>query len=204
MVFGYARVSTKEQNIDLQIRALLKSGIEKENIVKDVVSGAQSERKKLNILINELRRGDTLVVWKLDRLARSLIHFSKVINILNEKGVRFKSLTESFIDTTEKSAQSKFIINIFAVLAEMERDIIIERTKAGLESAKLRGKVLGRRKGLTKEGEEKAILCAYHFNEGILSVPNILKKVGVSKATYYKYLELKGLKGKVRPYKNKH
>ncbi|WP_051638298.1 hypothetical protein [Maribacter sp. Hel_I_7] len=79
--------------------------------------------------------------------------------------------------------------------------IIIERTKAGLESAKLRGKVLGRRKGLTIKGEENAILCAYHFNEGILSIPNILKKVEVSKATYYKYLELKGLKGKVKPYK---
>jgi DNA invertase Pin-like site-specific DNA recombinase len=200
MIFGYARVSTNEQNIDLQVRALLKYGIDKKNIIKDVVSGAQSKRIRLEELLKSLREGDTLVVWKLDRLARSLIHFNKVMNTLNEKGVRFKSLTESFIDTTEQSAQSKFIINMFAVLAEMERDIIIERTKAGLDSAKLRGQILGRPKGLSKSAEDKAVLCAYHFNEGKLTIPQILKKVGVSKATYYKYLELKGLKGKIRPY----
>lgn len=203
MVFGYARISTKEQNLDLQLRALLKYGIDKQNIVQDIVSGAQSERKNLDNLLNSLREGDTLIVWKLDRLARSLIHFNKVMNTLNEKGIQFKSLTESFIDTTEQSAQSKFIINMFAVLAEMERDIIIERTKAGLQSAKLRGEILGRPKGLSKSAEDKAVLCAYHFNEGKLTVDQILKEVGISKATYYKYLELKGLKGKIRPYAKK-
>ena len=151
MLFGYARVSTKDQNADLQINALLKFGVEEKNIIKDVVSGAAAERKKLNALLEKLRSGDTLVVWKLDRLARSLIHFNKVMNDLNKRGIQFKSITEAFIDTTDSSPHSKFIVNIFAALAEMERDIIIERTKAGLASAKKRGKVIGAPRGLSKK-----------------------------------------------------
>lgn len=200
MTFGYARISTKEQNLDLQLNALLKYGIEEKNILKDVVSGAQSERKKLDTLLKKLRPGDTLVVWKLDRLARSLIHFNKVMNELNEREIKFKSITENFIDTTETSAHSKFITNMFAVLAELERDIIIERTKAGLESARLRGKIIGRPEGLSKEAKRKAELCEYYFNEGKLKVGEICKIVDVSRATYYKYLKAKGLKGKLRPY----
>lgn len=201
MVFGYARVSTKEQNLDLQLSSLLKYGIEEKNIVKDVVSAASSKRIKLDKLIEKLREGDTLVVWKLDRLARSIIHFNKVMNDLAERGIKFKSITEPFIDTTEKSAHSSFIINIFASLAELERDIIIERTKAGLESARNRGKILGAPKGLSVENKKKAKMCAYYFNEGILKVDDICKTVGVSKGTYYKYIEHEGLKDKVRPYK---
>ncbi len=200
MVFGYARISTKEQNLDLQLNALLKYGINEKNIVQDVVSGANAERKQLNKLLDKLREGDTLVVWKLDRLARSLIHFNKMMNTLAERGIKFKSITETFIDTTEASAQSKFITNMFAVLAELERDIIIERTKAGLESARLRGKIIGRPSGVRKKDQRKIELCAYHFNEGKLTVSEICKTVEVSRATYYKYLKLKGLDGKLRPY----
>ena len=201
MTFGYTRISTKEQNLDLQLNALLKYGVEEKNIVKDVVSGASSERKKLEQLIEKLRSGDTLVVWKLDRIARSLIHFNKVMNNLNERNIKFKSITETFIDTTEKSAQGKFIINMFAVLAELERDMIIERTKAGLESARLRGKIIGRPEGLSKDAKKKVELCAYYFNEGKLSVDEICKLVEISRGTYYKYLEIKGLRGQIRKYK---
>lgn len=204
MIFGYARISTKEQNLDLQLRALLKYGINKENIIKDIVSGAASERKKLDTLLCDLRKGDILIVWKLDRLARSLIHFNKVMNDLNERGIAFKSITEPFIDTTKKSAHGNFIINIFASLAELERDIIIERTKAGLESAIARGIVLGAPKGLTVKNKKKAIECAYHFNEGVLSISAICKVVGVAKGTYYKYIELQGLKDKKRPYRKSY
>ena len=142
MIFGYARVSTNEQNLDLQIDAFLKEGLKEKNIYTDKISSTAEERKSLNRLLSYAREGDTIVVWKLDRLARSLIHFTKLMNELEEKGVKFKSITEPFIDTTKKSSHSKFLINMFAALAQLERDIIIERTKAGLESARRRGKIL--------------------------------------------------------------
>lgn len=204
MLFGYARVSTQDQNADLQIRALLKYGVKEKNIITEKISGTTSKRKKLENLIKILRDGDTLVVWKLDRLARSLIHFNTIINELNKNNVKFKSITESFIDTTSDSAQAKFIVNIFAALAELERDIISERTLAGLDSARKRGKILGPPKGISKKNKAKARLCAVHFKEGVLTVDEICYEVGVSRGTYYKYIEHEGLKGKVRKYKKKY
>ena len=200
MLFGYARISTNDQNLDLQIKALIDFGVNEKNIITDIVSGAASDRSKLDRLIEKLRKGDTLVVWKLDRLARSVIHFSKVMNDFNENGIFFKSITEPFIDTTESSPHSKFIINMFAILAELERDIIVERTKAGLESARRRGKIIGRPNGLNDQAKRKMELCAYYFNEGKLTVKEICNVVDVSRATYYKYLRLKGLNEKLRPY----
>ena len=200
MVFGYARVSTEEQSINLQLDALLKAGVDEKNIYVDKVSGVRSERKNLSRLLKKMREGDTLVVWKLDRLVRSLIHLTKLVAEFEDKGVKFKSITEPFIDTTNNSPHSNFLINIFGALAQLERDIIIERTKAGLESARRRGAVLGAPTGLSKRAKDKATLCAYYFKEGKLSVTEICKLVGISRASYYKYLEHEGLRGKVRPY----
>ncbi len=202
MVFGYARVSTSDQNLDLQIDAFLKEGIDEKNIYTDKVSSTKEERKSLSKLLNYVREGDTIVVWKLDRLARSLIHFTNFINDLNEKGVQFKSITEPFLDTTDTSSHSKFIVNMFAALAQLERDIIIERTKAGLASARLRGKILGAPKGISKKNQQKAVLCEEYFNEGKLTVKQICEQLEISRATYYKYLRYRGLDGKLRPYKN--
>ena len=176
MVFGYARVSTVEQSLDLQLDAFLKEGIEQKNIYTDKVSSTKEE------------------------LARSLIHFTKLMQKLDEKGVKFRSIIESFIDTTKKSSQSEFIINIFAALAQLERDIIIERTKAGLESAKRRGKVLGAPKGISKKNQQKAVLCEEYFKEGKLTVSEICERLDISRATYYKYLRHRGLSGMLRPY----
>ena len=201
MIFGYARVSTQEQNLDLQLDALLKEGIPQKNIYTDKVSSTKEERKSLKKLLNYVREGDTIVVWKLDRLARSLIHFTKLMTKFEEKGVKFKSITEPFIDTTEKSSHSEFIINIFAALAQLERDIIIERTKAGLESARRRGKVLGAPRGISKKNQQKAVLCEEYFKEGKLTVTEICERLDVSRATYYKYLRYRGLSGKLRAYK---
>ncbi len=203
MVFGYARVSTMDQNLDLQIDAFLKEGIDVKNIFKDKVSSSKEDRKSLSKLLEYVRDGDTIVVWKLDRLARSLIHFTNFINQLNEKGVKFKSITEPFLDTTDTSSHSKFIVNMFAALAQLERDIIIERTKAGMESARLRGRVLGAPKGLSKKNMRKAILCEEYFNEGKLTVKQICDQLEMSRATYYKYLRIRGLDGKLRPYGGK-
>ncbi|SDQ98738.1 recombinase family protein [Flagellimonas zhangzhouensis] len=193
MVFGYARVSTMEQSLDLQLDALLKEGIPQKNIYTDKVSSTKEVRKSLSKLLKYVRDGDTIVVWKLDRLARSLIHFTNLMTKLKEKGVRFRSITEPFIDTTEKSSHSEFIINIFAALAQLERDIIIERTKAGLESARRRGKILGAPKGLSKKNQQKAVLCEEYFNDGVLTVTEICERMNISRATYYKYLRLRGL-----------
>lgn len=201
MVFGYARVSTAEQSLDLQLDALLKEGIEQKNIYTDKVSRTKEERKSLAKLLSYVREGDTIVVWKLDRLARSLIHFAKLISELDEKGVKFRSITESFIDTTKKSSQSEFIINIFAALAQLERDIIIERTKAGLESARRRGKIIGAPKGISKKSKQKAVLYKEYFNEGKLTVSETCERLDISRATYYKYFRYHGYSGKLRPYK---
>ena len=202
MEFGYARVSTYEQSLNLQLDALLKEGIDKKNIYTDKVSSTKQDRENLSKLLNYVREGDTIVVWKLDRLARSLIHFTKFINELNEKGLRFRSITEPFLDTTDKSSHSQFIVSIFAALAQLERDIIIERTKAGLESARARGKVLGAPKGLSEKAKKTAMLAEHYFKEGKLTVPEILHELNISKATYYKYLRHRKVKG-IRPYSRK-
>ena len=200
MVFGYARVSTLDQSLNLQMDALLKEGVRKENIYTDKVSSTVQERKSLNKLWDFVRSGDTIIVWKLDRLARSLIHFTKLMTELEAKGVKFKSITEPFIDTTKQSSHTNFLINMFAALAQLERDIIIERTKAGLESAQQRGIVLGAPKGLSKKNQQKAVLCEEYFKEGKLTVSQICSQLKISRATYYKYLRIRGLQGKLRSY----
>lgn len=200
MIFGYARVSTSDQSLDLQIDALLKEGIERKNIHTDKISSMFKERKSLNKLWDFVREGDTIVVWKLDRLARSLIHFTNLMNELEDKGVKFKSITEPFIDTTKESPHSSFLVNMFAALAQLERDIIVERTKAGLESARIRGRILGAPKGLSKKNKQKAVLCEEYFEEGKMTVSEICDRLEISRATYYKYLRIRGFAGKLRPY----
>ena len=146
MIIGYARVSTDEQNMDLQIQALEKAGCHK--IFSDHgFSGIQLNRPQLKEAINSLQNGDTFVVWKLDRLGRSLAHLVEMIKDFSNKGIQFKSLTEN-IDTT--SPGGTLIFHIMAAMAQFERDLIGERTKAGLESARRRGELLGRRKKLNK------------------------------------------------------
>ena len=200
MEFGYAMVSTSDQSLNLQIDALLKEGIEKKNIHPDKVSSTVKERKSRNKLLDFVREGDTIVVWKLDRLARSLIHYTKLMNELEGKGVKFKSITEPFIDTTKEPSHSRILVNMFAALAQLERDIIVERTKAGLESARIRGRVLGAPKGLSKKNKQKTVLCEEYFKEGRMTVTEICDRLEISRATYYKYLRIRGLQGKLRPY----
>ena len=119
MLFGYARVSTSSQNLDLQIDALLKAGVKEKNIFKDVSSGAKANRKSLDLLLEKLREDDVVVVWKMDRIARSVSHMLKLVDEFKERGIGFKSLQEPFIDTT--SSHGKFVLTIFSAVAEMER-----------------------------------------------------------------------------------
>src|SRR5919202_3757317 len=135
MLIGYARVSTNEQNLDLQRDAVQKAGCEQ--IYTDQVSGTKARRPGLEQALSHLRSGDTLVVWRLDRLGRSLRQLIDTVTELQEKGVEFKSVTES-IDTT--TSGGRLVFNIFASLGEFEREIIRERTQAGLQAARTRGR----------------------------------------------------------------
>ncbi|MBQ0733891.1 recombinase family protein [Aquimarina celericrescens] len=191
MLFGYARISTSSQNLDLQVDALLKAGVDIKNIYKDISSGAKAHRKNLDLMLDKLREDDIVIVWKMDRIARSVSHMLKLVEQFNELGVSFKSIQESFMDTT--SAHGKFIFTLFSAIAQMERDIIIERTRAGLDSARRRGVQFGRKRGLNEEAKKKAILAEKYYRDNKLSITDIMKLVDIkSKPTLYKYLAHQG------------
>jgi DNA invertase Pin-like site-specific DNA recombinase len=182
MLIGYARISTHDQTLSLQKDALEKAGCEK--IFTDTVSGTKAERKGLTEALSHLREGDTLVVWRLDRLGRSLRHLIDTITKLADRGVGFKSLTEN-IDTT--TSGGKLVFHIFGALAEFEREIIRERTTAGLDAARSRGKVGGRPKILsTKEVQMLRNMAA----DKSLTVSDICKTLGIGRTTFYRYVKV--------------
>ena len=186
MKIGYARVSSLDQNYDLQIDAVKKEGCEK--IFKEKVIGGKSERKELTRLFDQLRAGDQLVIWKLDRLGRSLQHLVGLVKELIEKDIGLKSLNDP-IDTT--TAQGRLVFNLFASLSEFERDIIRERTMAGLKSARVRGRIGGRKPGLSEDAEKTAIAAELLYKERVLSVRDICSKLNISIPTIYKYLRFR-------------
>lgn len=177
---GYARVSTQDQNADLQEDALSKAGCEK--VFTDKASGAQADRPQLEAALSYLREGDVLVVWRLDRLGRSLKHLITVVSDLEDRGVGFRSLSES-IDTT--TSAGKLIFHVFAALAEFERDLIRERTKSGLEAARARGRKGGRKPSLSPK---KIEVARRMYKDGDSTVAEIAKVLGVSRATIYRHL----------------
>src|SRR5256714_3050001 len=184
MLVGYARVSTSDQTLNLQKDALEKIGCTK--IFTDTASGAQTERKGLDEALAYVREGDTLVVWRLDRLGRSLKHLLETITTLNKRKIGFKSLTES-IDTT--TSNGRLIFNIFASLAEFERDLIRERTKAGLQAARARGRVGGRPKAPTLNTLKKVALAQSLYDDKNNTIDEICKTLNISRATLYRYIK---------------
>ena len=180
MLIGYARVSTDEQNLDLQLSALKQAGCEQ--TYTDKISGTKANRPGLIEALSHLREGDTLVVWRLDRLGRSLRHLIDTVTDLQERGIEFKSITEA-IDT--RTSGGKLVFHIFGALAEFEREIIRERTNAGLSAARSRGKTGGRPKALTdKQVQILHQLAADRSN----SVQEICKTLGISRKTFYRYV----------------
>lgn len=179
-IFGYARVSTSDQNTNLQRDKLLEAGCDQ--IFEDIASGAKANRPELDCMLEMLREGDTVVVWKLDRLGRSMQHLIDLIDKFNDMGVQFKSLTEQ-IDTS--TAGGTLIFNVFASIAQFERDLIRERTKAGLEAARARGRNGGRRPILTdaqiKEARE------LYMTQSI-TVSQIARMMGCGRSTIYRAL----------------
>jgi DNA invertase Pin-like site-specific DNA recombinase len=176
MLIGYARVSTYEQTLNLQQDALTKAGCTK--IFTDTASGAKSERKGLDEALSYVRKGDTLVVWRLDRLGRSLPHLISTMTDLVERGIGFKSLTEN-IDTT--TSGGKLIFHIFGALAEFERNLISERTTAGLTAARERGRIGGRPKALTPRQIQIAQAL---YDDPKNSIKEICRTLKISKATF--------------------
>src|SRR3954470_24691805 len=181
MLVGYARVSTTDQTLDLQRDALTKAGCTK--IFTDTASVALTERKGFLEALDHVRAGDTLVVWRLDRLGRSLKDLITRITELNDRKIGFKSLTEN-IDTT--TSGGKLIFHIFGALEEFERDIIRERTSAGLEEARTRGRTGGRPKSLTSS---KQALAQRLYADKENSVTEICKILGISRATLWRYVK---------------
>jgi DNA invertase Pin-like site-specific DNA recombinase len=181
MLIGYARISTHDQTLSLQQDALEKAGCSK--IFTDTVSGVKTERKGLDEALNYVRKGDTLVVWRLDRLGRSLPHLISTMTALEERGIGFKSLTES-IDTT--TSGGKLIFHIFGALAEFERDIIRERTQAGLSAARARGRKGGRPHALTPK---QLAIAKQLYQDKQHSIAEICNTLKVSKATLYRSLK---------------
>ncbi len=180
MQVGYARVSTLEQNLDLQLDALDKSGCQR--VFKDTTSGARSDRQGLRDALDYVREGDVLVVWKLDRLGRGLRHLIDTITSLDARGVGFKSLQES-LDTT--TSGGRLIFHIFGALAEFERELIRERTMAGLHAARARGREGGRPQKL--DGRKLA-LARSMMQDKTVSVTEVAKTLGVNRSTLYRAL----------------
>lgn len=180
MLVGYARVSTQDQKPELQLDALRRADCER--VFEEKASGAQRDRPELKAALDYLREGDTLIVWKLDRLARSLKQLIETVEALEERNIGFRSLTES-IDTTTPGG--RLVFHIFGALAEFERSIIRERTSAGLAAARARGKVGGRPRALddTDLSVAKTLL-----KEEQLTVNQIAVRLGVSVSTLYKYI----------------
>jgi DNA invertase Pin-like site-specific DNA recombinase len=187
MLIGYARVSTDEQHLDLQRDALRKAGVAATDIYTDKVTGVKAERPGLQAALTHLREGDTFIVWRLDRLGRSLKHLIETVTALKEQGVAFKSLTEN-IDTS--TATGTLVFQIFGALAEFERNLITERTIAGLDAARIRGRKGGRPRRNPSSG--RVTLAKRLYRDPSISIPEILKTLNISKATLYRWLDIGG------------
>jgi DNA invertase Pin-like site-specific DNA recombinase len=181
MLIGYSRVSNSDQNLDLQTDALVKAGCER--IFEDKQSGSVSNRSGLEQAMEMLREGDTLVVWRLDRLGRSLKHLIEIMGILESRKIAFRSIQES-IDTGTPGG--RLIFHIFGALAEFERNLILERTKAGLAAARARGRTGGRPKSLDPKQRKVAIKL---YEEREHPVEEICRIMKISKPTLYSYLQ---------------
>ena len=184
MLIGYARVSTEEQNLDLQIDALVKAGVEPTHIYREKISSRRKKRPELEHALKALRLGDTLVVWRLDRIGRSVIDLAQIAQDLNYQGIELRSLTEQ-LDT--HTAGGRLIFNVFSAVAQFERDIISERTKAGLAAARKRGTFRPGKKKALKPKEARAMFVMYDSHE--FTVAEICQKFGIKKSAFYRYRE---------------
>lgn len=179
MKIGYARVSTQDQSLDLQIDALKKMGCER--IYEEKASGKRDDRPELHKMLDSLREGDTVVVYKLDRISRSTRHLIELVESFEEQGVEFVSL-EDQIDTT--TPMGRFFFRMMASIAELERDILSERTKAGLKAARARGRVGGR----PRVDPDKIQIALRMYDSKDYTLSEIKKATGIGSTTLYRYV----------------
>ena len=185
-IIGYARVSTQEQDLQLQLDALEVAGCEKSKIFTDKVSGSKTERPGLEKCLAELKEGDTLLVWRLDRLGRSMSHLIGLIEELRGRGVGFRSICDGAIDTT--TASGELIFNIFSSLAQFEKRLIQERTKAGLASARARGRTGGRKR--LESNDPKVLMAKKMHKDPEMSIDDICKTLNISQPSFYRYIAM--------------
>lgn len=186
MNIGYARVSTNEQNLDLQRDALRKAGVSSKNLYTDKITGTKAERPGLAAALSHLREGDTLVVWRLDRLGRSLKHLIETVTTLKQQHIAFQSITEN-INTS--SATGQLVFHLFGALAEFERNLIKERTIAGLSAARARGRTGGRPRLNTSSS--KVSMAKKLYADQTNTISDICRTLHISRATLYRYLKAK-------------
>ena len=184
MKFGYARVSTIEQELNLQLDALKAAGCLQKNIFVDKASGSKTERPGLQKCLSSMKEGDTLIVWRLDRLGRSMPHLISLIEDLKKNKISFKSICDGAIDTT--TASGELIFNIFSSLAQFEKRLIQERTKAGLSAARARGKLGGRRPITANDPRIKTAKQMY--SDKTIEIREICKMLNISRASLYRWL----------------
>jgi DNA invertase Pin-like site-specific DNA recombinase len=189
MKIGYARISTRDQSLQLQVDALKAAGCEK--IYQEIASGAKTARLVLDDLMRNMRAGDMLVIWKLDRLGRNLVHLRQIIEELKDREILFLSLSEN-IDTS--TAQGMLFFNFFGMIAEFERGNTIERVNAGLKAARARGRLGGRPKGLSENAQRAARMAEVLYKSGEVSVKTISNQLKIAPKTVYVYLRHRGVK----------
>ena len=191
-VLGYARVSTTEQDLTLQTDALTQHGCTKNHIFIDTASGARSKRPGLEACLDALQAGDVLLVWRLDRLGRSMPHLVTLIAQLKERGIGFRSLCDGAIDTT--TASGELIFNIFSALAQFEQRLIQERTRAGLSAARARGRKGGRKP--LPPTDPKVLTAKKLYQDRSLAVQAICATLHISRSTFYRYVVLEDQAGR--------
>ncbi len=191
MLIGYARVSKSDnsQDLDLQIDALINSGVKEENIYSDKISGSKDERPGLENCLKALREDDILVVYKLDRLGRNLKHLIQTVEDLTKRKIGFKVLSGQGVNIDTTTPAGKMIFSIFGALAEFERELIRERTIAGIQAARARGRMGGRKFNLTKA---QVRLAEASMKNRDTSVTELCKELKITRATLYKYISPTG------------
>lgn len=184
MLIGYARVSTEEQNLNRQIDALVKYGVDKRNIYQEKITGTKMDREQLNKLLNELQAEDIVVIADLTRISRSTKDLLEIIEKIKDKGASIKSIKDTWLDTTSDNPYNSFLLTVMSGLSQLERDLISQRTKEGLASAKARGRVGGRPNGRTSKSDLVALMVQQNYK-----IKDIVDKTGLSRTTVYRIIK---------------
>lgn len=183
MLVAYARVSTEEQNLDRQLDQLIQYGVDKRNIYMEKVTGTKREREQLNKMINELQEGDTVIISDLTRISRSTKDLLEIVSSIKDKGASIKSIKDTWLDTTNNNPYNDFLLTVMSGLSQLERDLISQRTKEGLTSAKARGRSGGRP---SKQNEKKDVVIA--LADSGMRIADIVKQTGLSRSTVNRIL----------------